>query len=51
MVSVGQKLPRFAAQWLFFGIYVLFFARLFIILEDESQQFRKNDRDYNWYVV
>ena len=43
-----SKIRRFITQWLFFGLYVLLFASLFIILEDESQQKREFDREIRW---
>ena len=43
-----KKIRRFATQWLLFGIYVLVCACLFIMLEDESQQFREIERVKVW---
>ena len=42
------KIRRFITQWLFFGLYVILFASLFIVLEDESQQIREINRDLRW---
>ena len=42
------KIKRFITQWLFFGLYVILFASLFIILEDESQQIREINRELRW---
>ena len=43
-----NKIRRFITQWLFFGLYVILFASLFIILEDESQQMREIEREIRW---
>ena len=43
-----SKIRRFITQWLFFGLYVILFASLFIVLEDESQQKREIDREIRW---
>ena len=43
-----SKIRRFITQWLFFGLYVILFASIFIILEDESQQMREIEREIRW---